>query len=41
MFFYVITFMKNLLLIGQMIVDKGNSMVFDINKCLIVQNQNT
>jgi hypothetical protein len=33
--------MKKLLLIGQMIVDKGNAMVFDINKCLIVQNQNT
>ncbi len=41
MFFYVLTLMKKLLLIGQMIVDKGSTMVFDINKCLVVQNQNT
>jgi hypothetical protein len=33
--------MKNLLLIGQMIVDKGSTVVFDINKCLVVQNRNT
>jgi hypothetical protein len=39
--FLCYNFHENLLLIGQMIVDKGNTMVFDINKCLILQNQNT
>jgi RNA polymerase-binding transcription factor DksA len=31
-------FMKNMLLIG-MIVDKGHTIVFDFNKCLIIQNK--
>jgi hypothetical protein len=35
---YVPGFMKNLLSIG-MIVDRGHIVVFDSNKCLIIQNK--
>jgi hypothetical protein len=36
--FYVPNFMKNLLWIG-MITNKGHVIVFESNKCLIVQNK--
>jgi hypothetical protein len=36
---YVLGLMKNLLSIG-MIVDKGNIVIIDFNKCLVVNNQN-
>jgi hypothetical protein len=36
---YVLGLSKNLLLVG-MIANKGNIMVFDFGKCLIIQNKN-